>query len=107
MRTQKLINEIIDWHEQMRRTLSGAEMIRAIEDQIDRETDPVKRWWANVLLVQEHTTQGNDEIARELGSGIHTTRSTIGTISSRCAETWLPISAPLRKESGARPILCR
>lgn len=66
MRRQKLIDEVIDWHEQLRRTVSGAEIIRAIEDRIDRETDPVKRWYTGVLLAQQHAAHGNHALACEL-----------------------------------------
>src|SRR5262245_6733335 len=61
-----LINEITDWHEELRRTRSGGEIIQAIEERMETETDPATFWCLNGLLGEEHKTQGNDITAQEI-----------------------------------------
>jgi tetratricopeptide (TPR) repeat protein len=61
-----LINEIIDWHNELRRTRSGAEIIHAIEEKIERESDAVKVGHLNILLAQQHEALGNHAEAQEI-----------------------------------------
>ena len=66
MGRQDLINEIIDWHDELRRTRSGAEIIHAIEEKIARESDAVNLRYLNILLAQQHEAQGNHAEAEEI-----------------------------------------
>jgi hypothetical protein len=52
-------NELEAWRSELRRSLAGAELIRAIEERIARETDPERRHILEHLLLQEHVAQGN------------------------------------------------
>ena len=61
-----LINEIIEWQDELRRTLSGVDIIRAIEERMEKETDPIKFWHLNGVLGEEHEAQGNHAAAREI-----------------------------------------
>jgi len=54
MGRQDRINEIMDWHDELRRTRSGIDIIRAIEEKIDKEADSVTRWHLNDVLAEEH-----------------------------------------------------
>jgi|SRR5215470_7798311 len=66
MGQQDRINEITDWHDELRRTRSGIEIIRAIEERIEKETDPVMRWHLNGVLGEEHAAQGDHAAAQEI-----------------------------------------
>ena len=61
-----LIDEVMDWHDGMRGTLSGTAMIRAIEEKRDNEPDEIKHWYLNYLLAEEHEAQGNHAKAEEI-----------------------------------------
>jgi tetratricopeptide (TPR) repeat protein len=61
-----LIHEIIDWHEGLRRTLSGHRIVRAIEERIEHETDPVKLSYLTDVLGEEHEAQGNHAEAQNI-----------------------------------------
>jgi tetratricopeptide (TPR) repeat protein len=61
-----LINEVIDWHDGVRGTLSGTAMIQAIEEKRDNEPDEIKHWCLNSLLAEEHEAQGNHAKAQEI-----------------------------------------
>ena len=63
---QALINAILDWHDELRRTRAGTEIIRAIEERIETETDPVIRWHLNGVLGTEHEAQGDHAAAQEV-----------------------------------------
>ena len=66
MGQQDRINEIMDWHDELRRTRSGIDIIRAIEEKINKEADSVTRWHLNDVLAEEHAAQGNHAAAREI-----------------------------------------
>jgi len=59
-----LVDEIMDWHDELRRTRSGIDIIRAIEEKINKEADSVTRWHLNDVLAEEHAAQGNPAAAR-------------------------------------------
>jgi hypothetical protein len=66
MGRQVLINEIIDWYHELRHKRSGTEIIRAIEERMENEADPVKFWHLNGVLGEEHEAQGNRAQAQEI-----------------------------------------
>src|SRR5262245_48996181 len=61
-----LVDEIMYWHDELRRTRSGIDIICAIEEKIDKEADSVTRWHLNDVLAEEHAATGNHAAAREI-----------------------------------------
>jgi hypothetical protein len=59
-------NELEQWRDELRRSRSGAEIIRAIEGRIAGEGDPERGDILNRLLLQEHLAQGNSAAAEEI-----------------------------------------
>jgi tetratricopeptide (TPR) repeat protein len=55
--------EIARWHEELRRTHSGVDVIHAIEQRIQGEPDPKKLWVLKFALAKEHEAQGNQGAA--------------------------------------------
>jgi hypothetical protein len=56
-------NELEGWRDELRRTLSGGDLIRAIEGRIESESDPVRLRILNFFLADEHIAQGNEAAA--------------------------------------------
>jgi hypothetical protein len=56
-------NELESWRDELRRTLSGGDLIRAIEGRIESESDPVRLRILNFFLADEHIAQGNEAAA--------------------------------------------
>jgi len=58
-------NELEQWRNQLRGSLAGAEIIRAIEARMAGEADPERREILEGLLLQEHVAQGNSAAVEE------------------------------------------
>src|SRR6266545_3624984 len=58
--------EICRWHNELRRSLAAKEIIRAIEQRIESETDPKKLWVLKFALAKEHEAQGNVAAAERI-----------------------------------------
>src|SRR5262245_44279239 len=63
MNFQQSFDEIDEWQHELRRTHAGAAIIRAIEDRIEHESDPVRLRIFNFLLADEYIAQGNQAAA--------------------------------------------
>jgi len=59
-------NELEHWRDELRRSLSKAEIVQAIESRIARESDPERRHILDRFLLQEHIAQGNSAAAEEV-----------------------------------------
>ena len=66
MGNQSLQIEICRWHNELLRTLSGVEVIHAIEERIATESDPKKLWILKFALAKEHEAQGNQIAANAI-----------------------------------------
>jgi hypothetical protein len=53
-------NEIDDWCHELRRTHIGGDLVRALEERIDTESDPDRLQILNWFLVGEYEAQGNE-----------------------------------------------
>src|SRR3981081_2944939 len=53
-------NEIDRWCEELRRTHVGADLVRALEERIDTESDPERLQILNWFLASEYEAQGNE-----------------------------------------------
>jgi hypothetical protein len=53
-------NEIDDWCHELRRTHVGGDLVRALEERIDTESDPERLQILNWFLASEYEAQGNE-----------------------------------------------
>lgn len=63
MRYAESFNELDGWRDGLRREQAGPEVIRQIEDRIERESDPLILQILHDFLAEEHVAQGNPEVA--------------------------------------------
>jgi hypothetical protein len=56
-------DELESWRDELRRTVSGGDLIRAIEGRIESESDPVRLRILKIFLADEHIAQGNEAAA--------------------------------------------
>jgi len=66
MNFQQSFDEIDEWQHELRRTHAGSAIIRAIENRIEHESDPVRLRILNFLLADEHIAQGNEAAAEAI-----------------------------------------
>src|ERR1051326_1917883 len=59
----EIFAELSRWHDQIRQTLSGSDLIRAIETRIQQESHPSGLRILNIFLAREHIAQGNQAAA--------------------------------------------
>jgi hypothetical protein len=52
-------NELDKWRDELRPTVSPADLIRALADRAEHESDPVRVHILNCFLIEEHLAQGN------------------------------------------------
>src|SRR5690349_17494203 len=63
MNFAQCFDDLERWRDGLRRERTGAEVIREIEDRIERESDPFVRQLLQRFLADEHDAQGNPEAA--------------------------------------------